>query len=498
MESLTHNANSTPQRFARHQRTMGSMLVRLLMGLNLALVVSPVAAAIVTGIENITVRDDNGNGGFFTVDFEGNYLPNVVRRENGAASFEALKAQAVAARSFAYHTLRGNTFIRNSTADQVYSLGGSQPNTGGRWEEAVRATAGEILSFNNILTATFYVAGAIPSSSTGIATAGDPDRTNTERFVTYTFANNLLGPNNTGTTLGFVGTPSNPNFPNRGAMSQNGSDRLSDDGAFYQDILKFYYGGDIQLALVDRLPDQAPMLKTLTGFEAGNEHFVREIDFAGQTRNVGAGSTAEVSQQQSQEGASSQKLTINYDEASDLADNGVRDGFTVRHLSGVENGRRLSNILSGTPINPAGDPVGNLVLPTEGTIGFWLLAEPLAGDANLQVAITIDEWETNVADADLEQSTFINVIADGQWHSYQWSLDDDSLWSGAFGSSNLGDGVLGQRMTVDSILLRGQSNAVIYLDNVFYSSVSAIPEPSTTVCLLVLGGAVVWRRRRNT
>jgi len=477
---------------------MNSMLIRLLIVLSLGVVVSPVAAAIVDGIEDITIRDDNGSGSFFTVDFERNYLPNVVLRENGAASFEALKAQAVAARSFAYYKLRGNTFLRNSTADQVYSLGGSQANTGGRWEAAVRATEGEILSFNNILTATFYVAGAIPSSNTGIATASDPDRTNTERFVTYTFAGGRLGPNNTGTTLGFVGTPSNPNYPNRGAMSQNGSDRLSDNGAFYQNILKFYYGGDIQLGLVNRLPGQAPMLKTLTGFEAGNEHFVPAIRFGGQTSNFGSGTTAEISQQQAQEGAASQKLTINYDRDGDLSDNGVQDGFTVRHLSGVANGRRLSGITTGTPINPAGDPVGNLVLPTQGTIGFWMLAEPVADDADLRVAITIDEWVNSVSNADLEQSTFLDVIADGRWHAYQWSLDDDSLWSSAFGSNSLGDGVLGRRMTVDSILLRGQSNAVIYLDNVFYSSVSAVPEPGTTVCLLTLGVAAAWRHRRRS
>ncbi|MEZ6149808.1 MAG: SpoIID/LytB domain-containing protein [Pirellulaceae bacterium] len=471
------------------------MLVRLIW-LGLVLFVSPVAAAIVDGIGEITVRDDSGGGTFFTVDFEGNYLPNVVLRENGAASFEALKAQAVAARTFAYYKLRGNSFIRNGTSDQVYSLGGPQPNPGGRWEAAVRATEGEFLSFNKILTATFYVAGAIPSSSSGVATGSDPDPTNTERFVTYTFANNKLGPNNTGSTLGFVGTPSNPNYPNRGAMSQNGSDKLSDGGAFYQDILKFYYGGDIQLGLVNPLPGQPPMLKTLTGFEAGNEHFVRAINFAGQTSNVGSGSSAAVSQQEAQSGASSQRLTINYDHAGDLADNGVQDGFTVRHLSGVANGRQLSNITSGTPTNPAGNPVGNLVLPTEGSIGFWLLVEPVATNANLQVAIAIDEWENDVANSDLEQSTYLDIITDGQWHQYQWSLNDDSLWFPAFGASSLGDGLLGQSMTVDSILFRGQSDAVIYLDNVFYSSVSAVPEPSTTLALLTLGLAAVWRRRR--
>ena len=138
---------------------------------------SAAPAAAVDAVESVTVRDDNGNGRFFSVDFENNYLPNVVLRENGAASFEALKAQAVAARSFTYYKLEtGSSFLRNSEADQVYSVDGQRSNPGGAWERAVRETEGEFLSFNNVTTAAFYVAGAIPTSSSGIAGPGDSDR----------------------------------------------------------------------------------------------------------------------------------------------------------------------------------------------------------------------------------------------------------------------------------------------------------------------------------
>ncbi|MEO0588008.1 MAG: SpoIID/LytB domain-containing protein, partial [Planctomycetota bacterium] len=87
--------------------------------------------------ETVTVRDDQlPSQPFYVLDLEDNYLPNVVLRENGAASFEALKAQAVAARSFTYHLVQNTsaTFIRNSQADQVYSLGGIQGNPGGLWD----------------------------------------------------------------------------------------------------------------------------------------------------------------------------------------------------------------------------------------------------------------------------------------------------------------------------------------------------------------------------
>ena len=104
-----------------------------------------------------------------------------------------------------------------------------------------------------MLIASFYVAGAIPagpfnpSDPSAIPNPGDPDPTNTEQFVTYPYENGLVGGDNPGSTLGFIGTPTNPNWPNRGAKSQNGADFLSDNSIHYIDILKCYYGADIQL-----------------------------------------------------------------------------------------------------------------------------------------------------------------------------------------------------------------------------------------------------------
>lgn len=450
------------------------------------------SAAALDAIESITVRDDEGDGSFFTVDFENNYLPNVVLRENGAASFEALKAQAVAARSFAYFKIQNQSFIINSQADQVYSLGGVRPNPGSQWEAAVRETEGEFLSFNDVLTATFYVAGSIPSSTNGIATSSDPDPTNTQRFVTYTRANNLAGFNNTGTTLGFVGTPTNPNTPNRGAMSQNGADVLSDNGAHYLDILKFFYGGDIQLSVVNQLPGQAAFAsKTLAGFERNNETFGRALTFSGQTRNLGAGTgVARSTINATTLGGTSQRLDFDYDAAADAADGSI-DGFFSRHVSSALNTQRLTNLTSGSLINPVADPTGNLVLQTMGTLGFWLLAEPVAADADLQVSLAIDDFGSDLLANTTEQADFQDVIADGQWHKYEWQLDP-IFWSSAFGTA--GDGALAANFTLDSILFQGFGDAVVYLDDVFYNATGVIPEPASLL-VLVLTGLGLSRRR---
>ncbi|MEM1028044.1 MAG: SpoIID/LytB domain-containing protein, partial [Planctomycetota bacterium] len=454
----------------------------------IAVVVPSVA---LDAVETITVRDDNGSGGFFTVDFENNYLPNVVLRENGQASFEALKAQAVAARTFAYFKLQGGTFIRNSQADQVYSLGGQQSNPGGRWDQAVRETEGEFLSFNDVLTASFYVAGAIPASATGIATGSDPDPTNTQRFVTYTRANNSVGQFNTGSTLGFVGTPSNPNFPNRGAMSQNGADVLSDNGVHYYDILKFFYGGDIQLGVVNQLPNQTPFApKTLAGFERNDETFVRPLTFAGQSRNLGTNTgVARSTLNATTLGGTSQQLTFDYDAQADAAD-GNTDGFFVRHLSGASNTQRLTGLTSGFITTPSADPTGNIVLQTQGTIGFWLLADPTAASADLEVSIAIDDFGSDILANTTEQADFKNVIADGQWHKYEWQLDP-IFWSSAFGAA--GDGQLDANFTLDSVLFRGFGDAVVYLDDVFYNSTGVIPEPASFLVLLLTGLGVSRR-----
>jgi len=171
------------------------------------------------------------------VDVENDYLPHVVMCENGGASFEALKAQAVAARSYLYYRLNGNGTIGDGTGDQVYTCS-RQP--GMAQYMAVAATSGQVLGYMGTQVAAFYVAGSkqTPPSCMG----GTNDPTGTEHFVTYN--QGLSGDSIVQTTLGFV---SPGNYANRGCMSQNGSDCLSDDGMVYDDILRFYYGEDIEI-----------------------------------------------------------------------------------------------------------------------------------------------------------------------------------------------------------------------------------------------------------
>jgi stage II sporulation SpoD-like protein len=172
-----------------------------------------------------------------SIDVETDYIPHVVACENGAAPIEALRAQAVAARTYLYYKLETSGSIADGASDQVYTCG--RP-LGSQHLAAARDTAGEVLTYHGDVIAAFFVAGAIPSAASCIAVESDSDPTNTERYVTYN--EGLSGANVHQTTLGFV---SATNYRNRGCQSQNGASCLARRGAVYPDILMFYYGMDI-------------------------------------------------------------------------------------------------------------------------------------------------------------------------------------------------------------------------------------------------------------
>jgi len=427
------------------------------------------ATAQFSAIDNINVT---GSG---LVPTESDYVPNVVKCENGLASFEALKAQAVAARTFAYYKMDLQGFINDGTGDQVYSCAGS---AGAIHHQAAQATEGEILwvrdnigSQNDVLIASFYVAGAIPSgpfdiNSPGVIhDPGDPDPTNTEQWVTYTYANGLSGGFNTGSPLGFQGTPTNPNWPNRGAKSQNGADYLSDNSVSYLDILKYYYGADIQLRTATTAgTGEQFSLKTLVDFDdytgstdpniAGHEGtFHRSPSFSGSTTANVAASTADRSAAEAHSGTHSQLLDIVYDELSGT-------DFLLRHLSGA----RYSDFDGSSN---AAARVANLQFEAIGSVGFWLKTD----DPGVQVSIAMDDPTTG------DRGLMKSVVADGQWHQYQWFLEEDSEWEAWIAAGN--GQIDGENVTIDSIQFSGATDAQIYLDDVFWDpqAVFVLPVP---------------------
>lgn len=176
--------------------------------------------------------------GVGTLDMEDDYLPHVIQCENDGAGPEALRAQAISARSYAYYKIDVTGSVMDGQGDQVYSCNKTpQP----RHYEAVAATAGQFFLYEDTIVAAFYVAGADPEDrNTCIADSGDADPTDTEKYVTYN--EGVSGADLEQTTLGWVNAG---NWANRGCMSQWGSRCLEERGDGFDTIARFYYGQDI-------------------------------------------------------------------------------------------------------------------------------------------------------------------------------------------------------------------------------------------------------------
>src|SRR5438552_3056177 len=112
---------------------------RLIAAAVAALSSAALGQTIPSAVTSVTVRPQSPHSGYYSTDMtvpvEDNYIPNVVWRENGAASYQALKVQAVAARGYMYYklsqTLNGGkqTFVYDGTSNQGYSKNGTAPFT---------------------------------------------------------------------------------------------------------------------------------------------------------------------------------------------------------------------------------------------------------------------------------------------------------------------------------------------------------------------------------
>lgn len=442
----------------------------------------------VTAIESINLQDPTPIAGVPNGlrDTETDYVPNVVRSENGLASFEALKAQAVAARTFAYFQMQVSGSIDNGTNDQVYKTSASNSPSAIHLAAAL-ATEGEVLTHPTLnagdVLASFYVAAGIPTAGAPLNDLGSnigSDPTGTEGLVTYN-----LGLTGAAVQPSSQGSASNPR--NRGTMSQNGGDFLSDNSVHYLDILKYYYGADIQVEVALPTVGSASTysVKSLTDFDNfgsgrtsdgiidGSEGvFGWSPTLSGSNANL-SGATADRSGLFAQAGTHSQQIDIDYDESSG-------GDFLLRHVAG--SGAEFtvaSNIANAT---------GNVLLETVGSVGFWLLTD----DPGLEVSLALDDPSTG--DRGIRQA----VTADGDWHKYEWFLEEEDQWEAWIGAGN---GIIdGPQFSLDSIQFFGSADSTVYLDSVFWDPSAVfvpqiIPEPGTLMLLVPMTLAAVRRRR---
>jgi hypothetical protein len=187
--------------------------------------------------------------GWMAVDDD--YVARVVTGELGMSrQLEALKAQAVAARTFLQRALRDDPAL-GTPEKPVPSSEKFQVAARVATPLPLRATAetrGGVMLWRGQLIIANHVAGAVwaPGARDG---RNGHDATKTERWVTYN-----EGRRGSEVQPSPIASRSRPD--NRGCMSQNGADALAARGYRWSDILRFFYGDDIDLTIAEWRPPE--------------------------------------------------------------------------------------------------------------------------------------------------------------------------------------------------------------------------------------------------
>ena len=210
----------------------------------------------------------------------------------------------------------------------------------------------------------------------------------------------------------------------------------ADDVNFY-DYPSYFddYSNADQQALKDYLdsindPNSASPGNVIDDFEADEGHFTWSVTSSPQTEGLSATSTINRVTTEAQAGSASQELN--------LIDDGAPGSWTLRHVSG------------------AGSPANNDPLDATGYVGFWLKTD----DPGMTVQLVVDDPGTG------EQGFLQPIVADDQWHLYQWNLEDDRQWeSWINGNGSIDESTV----TVDSIFFYGNGDATIYMDSVSHN-----------------------------
>lgn len=232
--------------------------------------------------------------GFGVKDMETDYVPNVTWCENGNSNKEGLRAQAVAARSFAYY--KGNATVQNSQGDQVYNCPNRSPNSEqfARVLAASNDTAGIVLRYKGTQLCAFYVAGVTVDNLGSDCTYSGSSRSGSQHYVTYNWGKS--GSSKDGHHQSTQGWVADSNYANRGTMSQNGATCLGSKGWVWENIVKFFYGMDIEIVRASgsciKHPNCTTKIKSSGGIvDDTDECFTRTVSNNYFSTNAGYGSS---------------------------------------------------------------------------------------------------------------------------------------------------------------------------------------------------------------
>jgi len=141
----------------------------------------------------------------------------------------------------------------------------------------------------------------------------------------------------------------------------------------------------------------------------------------------------------------------------------------------------------------------NPLFASDGYVGYYLKVN----DSVAATILTAPALEGSGGTGTATIGDLQTVIKDGQWHLYQWNMDDpsqfDQPWSAAF-AGGLGDSTLEASVSFDSIAFVSPNggNATIRVDQIGYNNAGPlVPEPAACLLALVSSfGAFGLVRRR--